>query len=226
MAPIIDGSPAWWQPVGGSKCGVMNREKKNGPNPRRAGIATPTSDPNVPLRPRHGPTSHDMSFYSVRATGLFFLALGAAEVVADLVANAVGQPQELAKLAPEVTPSARRHDATSSVPNVMARIPYTRVRTDAFAVPHDPVCAHRVTNGGVCSVLLDVPQECAGASSPCPLVLMYHGHGGNNRRWAGARTTVHDFNQIGVAPHGYTGRGSASGLPPAVVAISRRPGLE
>ena len=69
------------------------------------------------------------------------------------------------------------------------------------------VCAGRSEH---CSVLLDVPQACAGASSACPIGFFYHGHGGNNGGFAhsGAGMLCHEYGFIGVYPQGelYGGR--------------------
>lgn len=68
------------------------------------------------------------------------------------------------------------------------------------------VCEGR---SSVCSVLLDVPQTCAGETSLCPIGFFFHGHGGNNKgfNW-GAGKIIHEYNFIGVYPQGemYAGR--------------------
>ena len=63
------------------------------------------------------------------------------------------------------------------------------------------VCANR---SSVCSVLLDVPEACAGATSDCPVAFFFHGHGGRNLGFphSGAGQGVHKHGFIGVYPQG------------------------
>jgi len=60
-----------------------------------------------------------------------------------------------------------------------------------------------------CSVLLDVPSTCAGTTTACPVVLMFHGHGGNNEGFEKQQATVHDYDMIGVYPQGELYDGSS-----------------
>lgn len=65
----------------------------------------------------------------------------------------------------------------------------------------DQVCAGR---SSVCSVFLDVPDQCGGAESDCPIGFFFHGHTGFNTGFAhsGAGQGVHAYNFIGVYPQG------------------------
>jgi len=68
------------------------------------------------------------------------------------------------------------------------------------------VCVGRSTS---CSVLMDVPPSCAGANSSCPIIIMFHGHGGNNQHFSGRPVgNVFEYGFIGLYPQGelYSGR--------------------
>jgi len=71
----------------------------------------------------------------------------------------------------------------------------------------------------ICSVLMDVPSPCAGDNSSCPIIMMFHGHGGNNQHYSGRPVSVYNYGFIGIYPQGelYNGRsgwndGSMDGL--------------
>ena len=78
------------------------------------------------------------------------------------------------------------------------------------------VCAGRSDS---CSVLLDVPDKCAGEASKCPVAFFFHGHGGRNTEFiapaaahnGGASSLVHEYGYIGVYPQGETYGNSGSG---------------
>jgi len=67
------------------------------------------------------------------------------------------------------------------------------------AATSSDVCGGRSDH---CSVWLDVPTACAGESSSCPIIFMFHGHGGSNNGFPRESVGVHDYNFIGISPRG------------------------
>jgi poly(3-hydroxybutyrate) depolymerase len=62
------------------------------------------------------------------------------------------------------------------------------------------VCANR---SSFCNVMLDVPSECAGSSSLCPVLFCLHGFGGSNKKYVDrCGSQVHSRSFIGVYPQG------------------------
>ena len=43
----------------------------------------------------------------------------------------------------------------------------------------------------------DVPPACAGDNTDCPIIMMFHGHGGNNQHYSGHPVSVYNYGFIG-----------------------------
>jgi len=67
------------------------------------------------------------------------------------------------------------------------------------------VCSNRSSE---CSILMDVPEGCAGKKSACPIAFFFHGHGGRNVMFPHQQPGVFDYSFIGLYPQGelYNGR--------------------
>ena len=43
----------------------------------------------------------------------------------------------------------------------------------------------------------DVPPACAGDNTDCPIIMMFHGHGGTNQHYSGHPVSVYNYGFIG-----------------------------
>jgi len=84
-------------------------------------------------------------------------------------------------------------------------VTHAKLTTNANGSPQElksidaSVCTGRSSS---CSVLMDVPASCAGDNSSCPIIMMFHGHGGNNKRYSGRPVSVYNYGFIGLYPQG------------------------
>jgi len=93
--------------------------------------------------------------------------------------------------------------------NLIKRTPPSSLVSNVRGSPQelrDLVCSGRDRD---CSVLLDVPEGCAGSSSTCPIAMFLHQHGARNTQFPNQRPGVFDYDMIGVYPQGAVVDGSS-----------------